>query len=301
MTTTAGTPQWIAEPSLPARWRGRFAQLRFRLVPEGLVLFLILLVTASFLIQQISPWDPQSGTLTDRLKTPQLQALFWKGHPLGTDQQGRDIFVRVLVGARYSLAVAAIALGIAGAIGLVLGMIAGYFGGVIDILVMRAADFFLSVPIILLALILAGVFGPSLLLISISLAISLWAVYARMIRGETLSVTQRDFIRSARIAGASSPRIIAKHVLPHVLSTFIVLLSLQIGGAILAEASLSFLGAGIPAPLPAWGSMAAEGRRYVQTAWWLTVFPGVAIAVIVLCFSLLGDWLRDILDPRANA
>jgi len=163
---------------------------------------------------------------------------------------------------------------------------------------MRIVDIKLAIPVVLLAMLLAAMFKPSLLLVSVALAFVYWAFFARMIRGETLSLAKRDYIKLAQIAGASRTRIIFKHIFPHVTNTWVVLLSLQVGAAILAESSLSFLGAGVPPPNPAWGSMAAQGRTYLETAWWVSLFPGLAIVTVVLCFNLLGDWLRDRLDPR---
>ncbi len=274
-------------------------RLRPRVIPEGLILVLILMLVSSFAIEWVTPFDPEAGELGDRFVSPRFEsAQFWDGHLFGTDQQGRDIFARFLIGARYSLTVAGIALGIAGLVGLTIGMFSGFFGGAVDAFLMRLADSVLALPVILLALLLAGVFGPGMMVISISLATYIWAVYARMIRGETLSIMTRDFVKQARVAGAGPVRIIVTHVFPHVTSTFVVLLSLQVGSAILAESSLSFLGAGIPPPTPTWGSMASEGRRYIQDAWWVTVFPGFGILIVVLCFNLVGDWLRDRLDPR---
>lgn len=272
--------------------------LKPRVVPEGILLVLLLLIISSFVITLVSPFDPLRGNPRDRLMAPEYGWQFWNLHVLGTDEQGRDVFVRVLVGARYSFAVAMIALGIGGTVGLVVGMVAGYMGGKIDTMLMRLTDIVLAMPLIFAALLLASMFGPSLMLLSLALAANLWAFYARMIRGETLSLANRDFVKLAKIAGAGTPRIITRHIFPHVTSTWTVLLSLQVGSAILAESSLSFLGAGIPPPAPAWGSMAAKGRRYIETAWWVSVYPGVAILVVVLIFNLLGDWLRDRLDPR---
>jgi peptide/nickel transport system permease protein len=276
----------------------RLGGLRPRLVPEGLVLFLLVLLTASFAIERVSPFDPNVGNPRDRLQAPVLQPDFWNAHVLGTDQQGRDVFVRVLIGARYSFLVATLAIAIGGLVGLLLGMVAGYYGGWVDAVIMRSVDIVLAIPIIFLALILASAFRPSVGLVSAALALNLWAGYARMIRGETLSLMHRDFIKLARIAGAGAPRILLTHILPHVASTWIVLLSLQVGVAILAESSLSFLGAGIPPPAPAWGGMAADGRQYIRSAWWISVFPGLAILLVVLSFNLIGDWLRNRLDPR---
>lgn len=272
--------------------------LRPRVVPEGAMLAMILFLIASFVITSVSPFDPLKGSPRDRLMGPTMGWQFWDVHFFGTDQNGRDVFARVIMGARYSFTVAAIAVTVAGAIGLTVGMVSGFFGGKIDSILMRVVDTVLAFPGIFLILLLASTFGPSLMLVSLALGATLWAFYARMIRGETLAIRNRDFIKLARISGASNMRLIMKHVLPHVLSTFIVLVSLQVGGAILAEAGLSFIGAGIPPPAPAWGGMAASGRNYIQTAWWVSVFPGLAIVLVVLSFNLVGDWLRDKLDPR---
>jgi peptide/nickel transport system permease protein len=273
-------------------------KLRFRLIPEGLILAMIMLFGSSFIIESVSPWDAERGRPQDRLSAPTYELKFWDGNFMGTDQQGRDVFVRVIKGARFSFYVAIIALGIGGSVGLVVGIVSGYFGGKIDNLLMRTTDIVLAIPVIFAALLLAALYTPSLKLVAIALGINLWALYARMIRGETLSLVQRDFIKLSRIAGAGGVRIMTFHIFPHVTSTWLVLLSLQVGSAILAESSLSFLGAGIPPPTPALGAMAAKGRQYIETAWWVSVYPGVAILVIVLCFNLVGDWLRDRLDPR---
>ncbi len=272
--------------------------LRPRIVPEGAVLAMLLLLISSFIITHVSPFDPLKGSPRDRLMPPDMAWRFWEVHFFGTDQNGRDVFARVIMGARYSLTVAAIAISVAGSVGLTVGLISGFFGGKIDSILMRTVDTVLAFPGVFLILLLASTFGPSLQLVALALGFTLWAFYARMIRGQTLEIRNRDFIKLSRIAGASNRRLILKHVLPHVLSLFIVLVSLQVGGAILAEAGLSFIGAGIPPPAPAWGGMAASGRNYIQTAWWVSVFPGLAIVLTVLSFNMLGDWLRDKLDPR---
>jgi peptide/nickel transport system permease protein len=278
----------------------RRLRLSLRLIPEGLIAFLLLLLLASILVPAVSPFDPLVGDPRVRLQPPALQWEFWRAHVLGTDQQGRDVFVRLTLGARYSFLVAAIAVGLGGSVGLSMGILAGYFGEAIDSLVMRVVDVVLSFPTIFLALLLASVFGPSILLVSLALAFHLWAAYARLIRAQTLSLVDRDFVRSARVAGATPWQIIVIHILPHVMGTFVVLVTLQVSVAIFAESSLSFLGAGVPAPLPAWGSMGAEGRSYITSAWWVSVFPGFAILLVALSFNLLGDWLRDWLDPRSQ-
>lgn len=272
--------------------------LKPRIMPEGVVLALLVLVVASLLAPWIVPYDPLRGDPDTRLLAPNAQWDFWNGHLMGTDQQGRDIFSRVIAGARYSFQVSFVAIGIGAPIGVTLGIISGYFAGIPDLIIQRLVETILSIPGIFIGLLLVGIFGPSMSIVSITLAISLWAGYARFIRAQTLTIRNQDFVRQARIAGSSKPRLLIKHILPHVTSTFLVLVTIQVGGAILAESSLSFLGAGVPAPLPSWGAMANDGRPYIRTAWWVSVFPGMAIALIVLSFNMLGDWARDKLDPR---
>ena len=202
------------------------------------------------------------------------------------------------MGARISLSVAALSIVVGGLVGTSLGLLAGYRGGWVDALIMRLVDLSLAFPSILLALIFAVTIGASFWVVVAVLGFILWARYARLVRGEVLTWKQLDFIALARMAGCSSLRIIATHLLPNVANSVVVLSTLQVGWAIVVEASLSFLGAGIPAPTPTWGGMVAEGRKYVDTLWWVSVFPGAAIMLVVLSFNLFGDWLRDILDPK---
>ena len=202
------------------------------------------------------------------------------------------------MGTRISLSVAALSILLGGVVGTSLGLLAGYRGGWVDALIMRMVDLSLAFPSILLALIFAVTVGASFWVVVAVLGFILWARYARLVRGEVLTWKQPDFVALARMAGCSSLRIIATHLLPNVANSLVVLSTLQVGWAIVVEASLSFLGAGIPAPAPTWGGMVAEGRKYVETLWWVSVFPGAAIMLVVLSFNLFGDWLRDILDPK---
>ena len=217
---------------------------------------------------------------------------------LGTDNLGRDILSRIIVGARASFIVAISALTLGSALGSVIGLASGYFGGKLDTFIMRTADGMMAFPLVLAALLLVAVIGPGVHTVVIATSLVLWARFARLIRSEVLSVRERDFVKLARIAGASSLRIMFIHILPNVLNSVVVLLTLQLGFVIIVEATLSFLGAGVPPPTPTWGQMVAAGRTYIETAWWISVFPGLAIAAVVLAFNLLGDWLRDHLDPK---
>jgi peptide/nickel transport system permease protein len=245
----------------------------------------------------IAPYDPLAIDISQRLRPPPLFGGDWS-HPLGTDANGRDIFSRIVYGARIDIPIAALALGLSAALGTVLGVVAGYFGGFIDSVIMRFTDLTLAFPIIMLALLLAVAHGPSARNVVIAIAVILWARFARVVRGDVLSIRERDHVALARVAGASGVRIMSRHILPNVVNTVIVLASLQMGWVILVEAALSFLGAGVPPPEPAWGSMIAEGRDYITTAWWVSTMPGVAIMLAVLALNIFGDWLRDRLDPR---
>ena len=259
---------------------------------------LVIFVVAGVFAPWLSPRDdPNSGTLRQHLEQP-----FWEGEVrecfLGCDQQGRDVLSRLLHGARISLIVAFSAIAIAGSIGVTLGLTAGYFGGPVDSFIMRLVDIWYALPSILLALILVVVLGPGLINVIIVIGLTLWAFYARMVRGEVLSVRELDYVALARVAGSSGFRIAVRHILPNVFNSVIIIATLQVGGVILFEASLSFLGLGVPVDVPSWGQMVADGRQYMTVAWWLAAVPGLAITFTVLCFNLFGDWLRDYLDPR---
>ena len=231
-----------------------------------------------------------------RQLTPDGSGKYW----LGTDKLGRDLVTRMIHGARISLSVSLIAILFAGIVGTTLGLMAGYIGGWVDALIMRLVDIKLAIPSILLALVFVAVVGPSFQTVVTVIALVYWALYARQARGETLSVKNQDFIQRAKVAGASHFRIIFMHIFPNVLNTLIIVATLQLGTAILFEASLSFLGAGIPRPTPAWGVMVADGRELIVANWWVSFFPGVCILVAVLSLNLLGDWTRDKLDPKTR-
>jgi peptide/nickel transport system permease protein len=276
----------------------RLAGAGGRRLPRIPVAIVALFVGVAVLAPLLSPADPYEQSLRNRFRPPVWEERGSWSHPLGTDRLGRDMLTRIMYGARVSLAVGLLAVFLAGAIGAAVGLVAGYYGGRVDAALMRVTDATLSFPVILLALILAVTVGPSFLNVVIAISVILWARYARVIRGEVLSLMERDFIAQARIAGAGAWRIITRHLAPNTLNTLVVLVTLQVGYVIIVEAALSFLGAGIPPPTPAWGSMIAEGRDFVTSAWWVSFLPGLAILLVVLAFNLLGDWLRDTLDPK---
>jgi peptide/nickel transport system permease protein len=217
---------------------------------------------------------------------------------LGTDKNGMDIFSRLIYGARLALVVSLLGIVVSGIIGSSLGIIAGYYGGILDTIIMRLVDISLSISLVLIALVLAAVRGPSIDNVLIVICLFLWSRYARLIRGETLLLKSQDFIARAQVSGASDLRIMYKHIMPNLANTIIVLATLQIGFVIILEASLSFLGAGVPRPNPAWGLMVADGRELLSNAWWVSLVPTVAIVLTVLSINLLGDWVRDRLDPK---
>jgi peptide/nickel transport system permease protein len=269
---------------------------RCPVVPVALLA--VFLVIPALLAPLVAPYDPLKGALAKRLKPPVWEQGGSAEHLLGTDKLGRDILSRMIYGARVSLAVSAVAIFVGGIVGTALGLVSGYFGGRVDALLMRLVDISLSLPTILLALVLVAAVGPSFGTVIGVLVVLLWARYARLVRGETLSIRERDFIARARVAGASHVRIMTRYIFPNVVNSLIVLATLQVGYVILLESALSFLGAGLPRPTPAWGLMVADGRELIVTAWWVSMFPGLAIMLTVLALNLLGDWLRDHLDPK---
>jgi peptide/nickel transport system permease protein len=292
-TATARTLPWYAPPRMGLALR---ELRRYPLVPLAMLTFL--LVIPAVLAPQVAPHDPLKGSLAHRLKAPAWQDGGSLEYPLGTDKLGRDILSRIIHGARVSLVVSLVAILVGGGIGTAMGLISGYFGRWVDSLIMRLVDISLSLPTILLALVMVAAVGPSFGTVITVLVVLLWARYARLVRAETLSIKERDFIARARVAGASHTRIMVKYIFPNVVNSLVVLATLQVGYVILLESALSFLGAGLPRPTPAWGLMIADGRELIVTAWWVSMFPGLAIMLTVLSLNLLGDWLRDHLDPK---
>ncbi len=287
--------------SLPARVWNAFR--RWPILPS--IVLAALLATGVF-APQIAPNDPLDQELALRNAPPFWYAEYWAEQDrfeptqrlLGADHVGRDVLSRIIYGARISLQVLAVSLTTGVIIGTSLGLIAGYLGGLVDELIMRLVDVWLALPFVLIALVAVIVLGASLWLVMGLLAMFTWASFVRYVRAEALSLKQRDFVALARVAGASNVRIIMRHILPGVQNTIIVVTTLRVGQLILTEATLSFIGAGIPAPTPAWGLIVSEGRSYVTTAWWSTFFPGLAIFLVVMSLNFLGDWMRDRLDPR---
>lgn len=269
---------------------------RYPILPTAILMFL--LVIPALFASQVAPYNPIKGSLSKRLKPPVWMPGGSMDHLLGTDKMGRDILSRIIYGARVSLAVSLVAILLSGSVGTALGLAAGYFGGRLDTIIMRLVDISLALPTILLALVLVAAVGSSFGTVITVIAVILWARYARQVRGETLSVKAQDFIARARVSGASHLRIMLRYIFPNVVSSLLVLATLQVGAVILLESTLSFLGVGIPRPAPAWGVMVADGRELIVVAWWVALFPGLAIMLTVLSLNLLGDWLRDHLDPK---
>jgi peptide/nickel transport system permease protein len=262
------------------------------------VVVLALLVLVAIFAPSLAPYPPTKTSLPHRLLPPFFINGGSTAHLLGTDLVGRDILSRVFYGARVSLSVSLIVIFITSSIGTILAIIAGYLGGRTDTLLMRITDISLAIPPILIALLLAVVLGPSFKTVVLALSILGWAPYARLIRGEVLKLRDADFVAQARIIGSSSLRIMIKHIFPNAVNPLIVIATMSVGLVILMEATLSYLGAGIPPPIPSWGSMVADGRNLIDKAWWISFFPGMAIGLVVLSGNFLGDWIRDKLDPR---
>ena len=261
------------------------------------VILSALVLTAVF-APYLAPQSPTEGDITQKLIPPVWMERGEGRHPLGTDRFGRDVLSRVIYGSRISLVVSLLAIGLSGTFGTALGLISGYRGGFTDSLLMRFADIGLSLPTILIAVVLVAVSEPSFRNVILVISLLLWPRFARQIRGETLGIKEQDFVALAVVAGRSSTWIISRHIFPNVVPTLLVISTLQVGYVILLEGTLSFLGVGVPPPNPAWGLMIADGRGFLATAWWITLFPGGAMMLTVLAVNLMGDWLRDHLDPK---
>ncbi len=298
MTTSVATPGAVVTTQPQRGGLGDFvANLgRYPIIPL-LILTGLLFVPAIF-ADLIAPHDPVKINLSDRLQPPAWLEGGSFTYFLGTDRQGFDILSRIVHGARISLAISLLAIALGGGVGTLLGLIAAYRGGWVDTLIMRIVDIKLAFPSILLALVLVAVMGGGFTTVVLVISLLLWARFARMVRGEALSIKEQDFIARAQVAGASPMRIMLRHIFPNVVNTVVVLATLEIGHVIILESTLSFLGAGLQQPTPAWGLMVADGRTLIVSAWWLFFFPTLAIVLTVLAMNLLGDWLRDRLDPK---
>ena len=278
-----------AQPQL--NWRQRIAEKKLPWLPIGILLLLV--VCAAF-AHWLAPYDPESLNVINS----KLHPFESRAHPLGTDVLGRDMLSRLVYGARTTVQISVIALTLGAVIGTVVGLVSGYWGGWPDALLMRITDAALGFPTILLALVVVVIMDPGPVAIILAVLLTVWARFARMIRGDVLTVKGYDFVTLARITGVKSPVILWRHIFPNVANTLMVITSLMVGQIILLEAALSFLGLGLSPGAPAWGIMVAEGQEVILDVWWLSLFPGVAITVVVLAFNFFGDWLRDYLDPK---
>lgn len=265
------------------------------------LLVILAVVGVALFAHKIAPFEPTAQRLSDRLKPPSWATGGSPRHFLGTDHLGRDVLSRVIYGARVSLPIALAATALGALIGITLGMLAGYFRGAVDDLVTKLIDIQLSFPFILFAIAVIAVTGPKLTILILVLSARSWTTFARVVRGETFVLTRNDYVTAARAMGVSQPRILLSHIVPNILPVAIVVGTLDIGALIILESTLSFVGLGIQPPTVSWGKELSDARQYIQLAWWTPTFPGLALLVVVLSVNLLGDGLRDLLDPRMRA
>ncbi len=284
------------------RWRQSNTDLFNRLRQRPLAflggVILVIYILLALLAPLITTQDPNRGNLRDRLTPPAWQETGSWQYPLGTDAQGRDLLTRILYGSRVSLAVGFLSVGISALIGTVLGALSGYFRGWLDAVVSRFADLLLSFPYLIFAIGMMAFLGPGFLNLILALTFKSWVEFYRLVRGAMLSEKTQEYVEAAKVSGLGSLAIIAQEILPNLIHSVFVLATLRMGFLIIMEASLSFLGLGLPAKIPAWGTMVAAGRDYLLVAWWVSTLPGVAILILVLSINLFGEGLRDILDPR---
>jgi len=282
----------------PPRHAGTHRRLRLRATAVFGLAVLGIMFVGMLLAPFLAPFDPNAQDVSRRLIGP-----FKAGSPhlLGTDHVGRDVLSRMIYGARVAWMIGATVVLLSGTVGVILGLLSGYFGGMVDDIITWLANVELAFPFILLAIVVAASLGAGLGNLILVLTIVSWVTYARVVRGETLVQREQEFVQAARALGAGSLRIILRHVLPNVLTPVIVIATFEFSRMIISEAALSFLGLGVQPTVPSWGSMLADGRQYLATAWWVATFPGIGITVTVLAINLVGDWLRDQMDPRQNA
>lgn len=294
MAEVAGSmPRAVVAPLEPRRRSVAMRLVSNQRVVAGSIVLLITLAVALF-AGFIAPFDPNAQVLADRLAGPSA------GHPFGEDQLGRDVLSRVIYGARVSLGVGFASVVITIVIGTVIGVAAGFFGGWADNVLMRFVDVFISIPVFMLLLTVVAIYGSSVGLLVAFIGISAFPGAARIVRAEVLSLMPRDFVLAARVVGASPVRIMSRHLVPNLMPVIIVSATLRVGAAILTEAGLSYFGLGVPPPAPTWGGMVADGRTFLDVAWWVSTFPGLALLVVVIATNLIGDGLRDVFDPRRS-
>lgn len=278
---------WFGDLDLAAKW----LQGVLRGAPKLSVAILTVAVLCALFAPLLAPYNPIEADLTDTLAPPSI------AHPLGTDHQGRDLLSRLIYGARISVAVGILSVFVAGVVGTLIAVLSGFLKGWMDRVLMSITDGFLALPYLMVAVTAVAILGPSLTNVILIIGLSRWMLYARVLRGEVLKTAEMDFVRLATVAGCSRWHIIRRHILPNLVNTLLVLATLQLGTAVILESSLSFLGLGVPRPMPSWGTMLAESQTYLWTTWWLPMFPGVAISLLVMACNLTGDWLRNRLDP----
>lgn len=289
-TQDLATP--LPQPNPVARAWQKTRELRLPWIP---IFVLVLLMVSAIFAPLLAPHNPEQLNKRDREVPPFESTKFL----LGTDKSGKDILSRLIYGARTSVFISLVALGTGAVIGSAIGVVSGYFGGRVDVVLMRLVDAVLGFPTVLLALIIVAIAGGAGIgNVIVAVAATVWARFARQARGEVLSIKERDFVTLAIVAGVSAPVIMWRHIFPNVINTVLIVISLLVGQTILLEASLSFLGVGVPPGDPAWGIMVSEGRDQIFEIWWLALFPGIAITVVVMAMNFFGDWLRDTLDPR---
>lgn len=284
----------VQAPSIPTRAARLAGKLRHSRLPWIPILVMTVLLVSAIFAPLLSPYDPEQINIIDRKMAP-FQDM---AHPLGTDLMGRDMLSRLVFGARTTVSISLVALAIGATVGTVVGLVAGYKGGWIDAALMRVTDAAMGFPTILAAMVVVTVLGAGIGNIILAISITVWARFARMIRGDVLSVKERDFVTLAKIIGVAPPVIVIRHIFPNVVNTLLIIMTLLVGQTILLEASLSFLGLGLPPGAPAWGIMVAEGRDFLIDIWWLSLLPGLIITMVVMAFNFFGDWMRDTLDPK---
>lgn len=294
----AASPQ-LGVALMPRYWRAASSFFRDRLAVIGVGLLVLIAVAALWPFGWL-PHDPTWSDLDARLRPPAFLSGGMLAHPLGTDNLGRDILSRMMYGGRFSLFVALSAVTIAAIIGITAGLMAGYRGGIFDVVIMRLVDVQLAFPLLLLVIAIIAVLGTSLVVLVVVLGIPAWAHYARVVRGSTLAAVSQTYVEAARALGGSEGRLIARHILPNLATPIVILTTFEIARLLLLESAVSFLGLGIQPPTPSWGTMIADGRNHLYEGWWVSTMPGLAIFVTVLAFNFVGDGLRDVLDPRLH-